>query len=63
MELNVGKCSAITFTRENNLIVILFDYSIDGQSLKSCCVVILCLKSVNEVKDLDIIIVSKLTFD
>lgn len=51
MELNIGKCSAITFTRKKN--VTLYDYSIDGENLKR----------VSEIKDLGIILDSKLTFD
>lgn len=51
MDLNISKCSVITFTRKWN--VDEFDCGIEGQSLER----------VNEVKDLGIIIDSELTFD
>lgn len=51
MDLNIAKCSIITFTRKKK--VFTFEYGIDGQ----------ILKRVVEVKDLGILIDSKLTFD
>lgn len=51
MDVNIGKCSLISFTRNAN--VFKYDYTVDNQKLKR----------VNEVKDLGIIIDSKLTFN
>ena len=51
MELNISKCSVITFTRKKN--VIDFDYSVGGVTLKR----------VDEIKDLGIILDTKLCFD
>lgn len=51
MDLNIVKCSIITFTRKKN--VFKFDYGVTDQ----------ILNGVVEVKDLGIIIDSKLTFD
>lgn len=51
MDLNIDKCSVITFTRSRSAIV--FDYAINSQNLKR----------VYEIKDLGVIMDSKLTFD
>lgn len=51
LELNIDKCYVITFTRERNIIV--YDYSIGGRKLQR----------VDEIKDLGIVLDSKLCFD